>query len=70
MNPKLPEKWAYDYNHVGVLAELAKVKEVDSSIMKSSLRELVYKEEEREWRRKMLGQQENWQKEVVVLLKQ
>ena len=25
-NPKLPEKWAYDYNHVGVLAELAKVK--------------------------------------------
>ena len=29
-NPKLPEKWAYDFNHVGVLAELAKVKEVDS----------------------------------------
>ena len=29
-NPELPEKWAYDYNHVGVLAELAKIKEVDS----------------------------------------
>ena len=39
--------------------------------MNSSFGELVYKEEEREWRRKMLEQQENWQKEVVVtLLKQ
>ena len=80
-NPKLPERWAYEFNHVGVLAELAKVKEVEADIMSSSLGELVQKEEEREWRRRkdeeerewrreMLEQQQEWQKEVVVMLKQ
>ena len=98
-NPKLPERWAYEHNHVGVLVELAKAKEVDPEIMLSSLGELVLKEEEREcrrrkeeeemewrrrkeeeereWRRKMLEQctsaiqqQQDWQKEVVGLLKQ
>jgi len=48
-NPKLPERWAYEHNHVGVLVELAKVKEVDPDIMSSSLGELVRKQEEREW---------------------
>merc|ERR1719500_1443608 len=98
-NPKLPERWAYEANHVGVLVELAKVKEVDPEIMSSSLGELVLKEEEREcrrrkeeeemewrrrneeeereWRRQMLEQctsavqqQQDWQKEVVGMLKQ
>ena len=53
-NPNLPERWAYNNNHVGVLAELVKVKEVAPDIMESSLGKLVLKEEEREWRRKML----------------
>ena len=53
-NPNLPERWAYNNNHVGVLAELVKVKEVALDIMDSSLGKLVLKEEEREWRRKML----------------
>jgi len=53
-NPNLPERWAYNNNHVGVLAELVKVKEVAPDIMESSLGNLVLKEEEREWRRKML----------------
>ena len=77
---KLPERWAYEHNHVGVLAELAKVKEVEPEIMSSSLgvlaRELVQKEEEREWRRRMLEQcttslqqQQEWQKEVVGMFK-
>ena len=83
-NPKLAERWAYNYNHVGVLAELAKVKDLDSDIMDSSLGELVRKEEEKEfrnkmleqkeeegeWRKKMLEQQQDWQREVVELLKQ
>ena len=80
-NPKLPERWAYEHNHVGVLVELAKVKEVEPDIMSSSLGELVQKEEERErrrrkdeeereWRREMLEQQQEWQKEVVGILKQ
>ena len=69
-NPKLPERWAYEFNHVGVLAELAKVKEVEADIMSSSLGVLVQKEEEKEWRRKMLEQQQEWQKEVVGILKQ
>ena len=91
-NPKLPERWAYEHNHVGVLVELAKVKEVEPEIMSSSLgelvRELVQQEEEREWRmrkeeeekewrKKMLEQcssavqqQQDWQKEVVGMLKQ
>jgi len=69
-NPKLPERWAYEHNHVGVLVELAKVKEVEPDIMSSSLGVLVQKEEEKEWRRKMLEQQQEWQKEVVGLLKQ
>ena len=86
-NPKLPERWAYEHSHVGVLVELAKVKEVEPEIMSSSLGELVQKEEEREWRMrkeeeerewrmKMLEQcssavqqQQDWQKEVVAMLK-
>ena len=55
-NPKLPERWAYDNNHVGVLAELTKVKEVEPDIMESSLGKLVLKDEERERRRQMLEQ--------------
>jgi len=76
-NPKLPEHWALEYKHVGVLLELAKVKELEADIMDSSLGMLVRKEEEKEWRRKMLEQcskavrqQEEWQKEVVGMLKQ
>jgi len=80
-NSKLLERWAYEHNHVGVLAELVKVKEVEQDIMSSSLGELVLKEEEidwrrrkdeeeREWRRQMLQQQQEWQKEVVGMLKQ
>ena len=79
-NPKLPERWAYEFNHAGVLAELVKVKEVEQDIMSSSLGELVLKEEEREWRRrredeerewrmKMLQQQQEWQKEVDGMFK-
>ena len=67
-NPKLAERWAYNYNHVGVLAELAKVKDLDSDIMDSSLGELVRKEEEREWRRKMVKQMEEereWRKKTL-----
>ena len=66
------------------MAELAKVKDLDSDIMDSSLGELVRKEEEKEfrkkmleekeeegeWRKKMLEQQQDWQREVVELLKQ
>ena len=83
-NPKLAERWAYENNHVGVLVELAKVKILESDIMESSLGELVRKEEEKEWRKKMLEQkeeegewrkkmleqQQEWQKEVVEMLKQ
>ena len=87
-NPKLPERWAYEYNHFGVLAELAKVKDLEVDIMSSSLGELVQREEEREWRRKKdeeerewrrkmleqysnaVKQQQEWQKEVVGMLKQ
>ena len=66
-----------EYKHVGVLLELAKVKELEADIMDSSLGMLVRKEEEKEWRRKMLEQcskavrqQDEWQKEVVGMLKQ
>ena len=38
--------------------ELAKVKILESDIMESSLGELVRKEEEKEWRKKMLEQKE------------
>merc|ERR1719430_3064384 len=69
-NPKLPEHCAYDHDHVGVLVELSKVKELNPEILSSSLgalvRELVQKEEKREWRRKVLEQQQ----EVVGMLKQ
>merc|ERR1719430_1057771 len=47
-NPKLPERWAYENNHVGVLAELAKVKEVEPDIMDSSVGKLVLKDEVKE----------------------
>jgi len=83
-NPKLAERWAFNFNHVGVLAELAKVKDLGSDINVSSLGELVRKEEEREfrkktleqkeeegeWRKKMFEQQEDWQREVIEMLKQ
>ena len=83
-NPKRAERWAFNHNHVGVLVELAKVKILESDIMESSLGELVRKEEEKEWREKMLEQkeeegewrkkmqeqQQEWQKEVVEMLKQ
>ena len=66
-NTKLPERWAYENNHVGVLAELAKVKEVEPDIMDSSLGKLVLKDEEREWRRQMLEQLTE-QNQLIALL--
>ena len=53
-NPKLPERLAFEFNHVGVLAELAKIKALDLEILSSSLGQLVQKEEEREWQRRRL----------------
>jgi len=61
-NPKLPERWAYEHKHVGVLVELAKVKEVDPEIMLSSLGELVLKEEERERRRRKEEEEMEWRR--------
>merc|ERR1719430_2972985 len=55
-NPKLPERLAYEHEHVGVLVELAKVKDVEPKIMWSALGELVL--------------QQDWQKEVVGMLQQ
>ena len=68
-NPKLPERWAYENNHVGVLAELAKVKEVEVDIMDSSLGQLVLKEEEREWRRQMLEQFKQQNRLIALIAK-
>ena len=45
-----------EYKHVGVLLELARVKELEADIMESSMGMLVRKEEEKEWRKKMLEQ--------------
>ena len=53
-NPKPPERLAFEFNHVGVLAELAKMKSLDPEILSSSLGQLVQKEEEREWQRRRL----------------
>ena len=53
-NPKLPERLAFEFHHVGVLAELAKIKALDPEILSSSLGQLVQKEEEREWQRRRL----------------
>ena len=53
-NPKLPERLAFEFNHVGVLAELAKIKALDPEILSSSLGQLVKREEEREWQRRRL----------------
>jgi len=64
-NPKLPERWAYESNHVGVLVELAKVKEVDPEIMSSSLGELVQKEEERECRRRKEEEEKEWRRKML-----
>jgi len=61
-NPKLPERWAYEHNHFGVLVELSKVKEVDPEIMLSSLGELVLKEEERECRRRREKEEKEWRR--------
>ena len=78
---------AFEFNHVGVLAELAKIKALDPEILSSSLGQLVQKEEEREWQRRRLEemrlmreavgkctsavhQQQEWQKEVVEVLKE
>ena len=66
-NTKLPERWAYENNHVGALAELTKVKEVEPDIMDSSLGKLVLKDEEREWRRQMLEQLTE-QNQLIALL--
>lgn len=68
-NPKLPERWAYDNNHVGVLAELTKVKEVEPDIMESSLGKLVLKDEEREWRRQMLEQLTEQNRMISLLVR-
>ena len=78
---------AFEFHHVGVLAELAKIKALDPEILSSSLGQLVQKEEEREWQRRRLEemrlqreavdkctsavhQQQEWQKEVVEVLKE
>ena len=66
-NTKLPERWAYENNHVGALAELAKVKEVEPDIMDSSLGKLVLKDEEKEWRRQMLEQLTH-QNQLIALI--
>ena len=68
-NPKLPERWAFDNNHVGVLAELTKVKEVEPDIMESSLGKLVLKDEEREWRRLMLEQLTEQNRMISLLVR-
>ena len=70
-NTKLPERWAYENNHVGALAELAKVKEVEPDIMDSSLGKLVLKDEEREWRRQMLvlkDEEREWRRQMLEQL--
>jgi len=68
-NPKLPERWAYEHNHVGVLVELAKVKEVEPEIMWSSLgelvRELMQKEEERDWRMRKEEEEREWRRKML-----
>ena len=86
-NPKLPERLAFEFSHVGVLAELARMKALDPEILSSSLGQLVQREEEREWQRRRLEemrlqreavdkctsaihQQQEWQKEVVEVLKE
>jgi len=86
-NPKLPERLAFEFSHVGVLAELAKIKVLDPEILSSSLGQLVQKEEEMEWQRRRLEemrlhrealdkctsavhQQQEWQKELVEVLKE
>ena len=78
---------AFEFHHVGVLAELAKIKALDPEILSSSLGQLVQREEEREWQRRRLEemrlqreavdkctsavhQQQEWQKEVVEVLKE
>ena len=66
-NTKLPERWAYENNHVGALAELAKVKEVEPDIMDSSLGKLVLKDGEKEWRRLMLEQLTH-QNQLIALI--
>merc|ERR1712013_90533 len=53
-NPKLPERLAFEFSHVGVLAELARKKSLDPEILSSSLGQLVQREEEREWQRRRL----------------
>ena len=70
-NTKLPERWAYENNHVGALAELAKVKEVEPDIMDSSLGKLVLRDEEREWRRQMLvlkDEEREWRRQMLEQL--
>ena len=86
-NPKLPERLAFEFSHVGVLAGLAKIKVLDPEILSSSLGQLVQKEEEMEWQRRRLEemrlhrealdkctsavhQQQEWQKELVEVLKE
>ena len=83
----MPERLAFEFHHVGVLAELAKIKALDPEILSSSLGQLVQKEEEREWQRRRLEemrlmreavdkctsavhQQQEWQQEVVEVLKE
>ena len=83
----MPERLAFEFHYVGVLAELAKMKALDPEILSSSLGQLVQKEEEREWQRRRLEemrlqreavdkctsavhQQQEWQKEVVEVLKE
>ena len=86
-NPKLPERLAFEFSHVGVLVEFAKMKALDPEILSSSLGKLVQREEEREWQRRRLEemrlmreavdkcssavqQLQEWQKEVVEVLKE
>lgn len=44
-NERTPEEWAFKYDRVGVLVELAKVKEVSPEIMSSNLWSFVQREQ-------------------------
>ena len=86
-NPKLPERLAFEFSHVGVLVELARMKALDPEILSSSLGQLVQREEEMEWQRRRLEemklhreavdkcssavqQQQEWQQQLVEVLKE
>ena len=62
LNGWTPEILAFKKNHLEVLVELNKVKELQPSIMESSMGMQIQRREERAWRKKM----EEKQEELVV----